>query len=49
MYDLAEEPLERVKLAWSGCTRTPAQEAQFLRLRAKLAEVRRTRLAPPPS
>lgn len=46
MYDLEGDPLERTNLAWEGYTRTPEQEAEYLRLRAKLAEVRRTRLAP---
>jgi choline-sulfatase len=47
MYDLERDPLERVNLAWDGYTRTPEQEAEFVRLQAKLAEVRETRLAAP--
>lgn len=46
MYDLEADPLERTNLAWEGYVRTPEQEAEYLRLRAKLGEVRRTRLAP---
>jgi choline-sulfatase len=46
MYDLSEDPLEQTNLAWEGYTRTPAQEAQFLRLRKALAEARETRLGP---
>jgi choline-sulfatase len=46
MYDLKTDPLERKNLAWSGHTRTPAQEKQYRRLRQKLARVQRTRLQP---
>ncbi|HEX6748650.1 MAG TPA: sulfatase-like hydrolase/transferase [Longimicrobium sp.] len=46
MYDLLHDPLERVNLCWPGHTRTPEQEREYLRLRAKLDEVQKTRLAP---
>jgi choline-sulfatase len=46
MYDLRTDPLERTNLAYKGYKRTPAQERQFRRLRAKLAHVERTRLQP---
>jgi choline-sulfatase len=49
MYDLENDPLERTNLAWEGYTRTPDEEAQFLRLQQKLAEVQKTRLAPLPT
>jgi len=48
MYDLHHDPLECHNLAWEGYTRTAAEEAEFVRLRTKLAEVRETRLAPLP-
>lgn len=48
MYDLHARPLEAVNLAWEGYARTPEQEAEYARLRLKLAEVRETRLAPLP-
>ena len=46
MYDLKLDPLERVNLAYRGHTRTPIQEREYVRLRAKLAHVERTRLQP---
>lgn len=46
MYDLKTDPLERKNLAYEGYERTPNQEKQFLRLKAKLAEVEKTRLKP---
>ncbi|HEX8243673.1 MAG TPA: sulfatase-like hydrolase/transferase [Longimicrobium sp.] len=46
MYDLETDPLERHNLAWEGYTRTPEQEREFIRLRARLEEVQRTRLLP---
>ena len=39
MYDLKTDPLERVNLAYKHHKRTPAQEREYKRLRAKLAEV----------
>jgi choline-sulfatase len=46
MYDLLGDPDECVNLAWEGYTRNDEQEAAYLRLRALLDEVQRTRLAP---
>ncbi len=46
MYDLKTDPNEEVNLAFEGYERTPAQEAQFLRLKKKLAKVEATRLKP---
>ena len=46
MYDLKTDPLERINLAYKHHKRTPAQEREYKRLRAKLAEVQRTRLQP---
>ena len=46
MYDLVRDPLERKNLAYKHYKRTPAQERQYKRLRAKLAKVERTRLQP---
>lgn len=46
MYDLKADPLEQTNLAWEGYQRTPEQEAEFARLKQKLAEVQQTRLAP---
>ena len=46
MYDLKTDPLERINLAYKHHKRTPAQEREYRRLRAKLAEVQRTRLQP---
>jgi arylsulfatase A-like enzyme len=46
MYDLKTDPLETTNLARPGYRRTPAERAQFVRLRGKLAEVQATRLQP---
>ncbi|HVS99611.1 MAG TPA: sulfatase-like hydrolase/transferase [Solirubrobacterales bacterium] len=46
MYDLKTDPNEEINLAFEGYERTPAQEAQFLRLKKKLARVEKTRLHP---
>jgi choline-sulfatase len=46
MYDLKRDPLERVNLAYKHHKRTPEQQRQYRRLRAKLARVERTRLRP---
>lgn len=46
MYDLKSDPLETTNLAHRGFKRTPAQQAQYERLKAKLARVERTRLKP---
>jgi hypothetical protein len=46
MYDLEDDPLERINLASEGYRRTPEQERQFRRLECKLERVRRTRLQP---
>ncbi len=46
MYDLAEDPLEITNIAFPDYPRTPEQQRQYERLRAKLAEVKATRLQP---
>jgi arylsulfatase A-like enzyme len=46
MYDLKTDPNEEVNLAFEGYERTPAQEAQFTRLKKKLERVEKTRLKP---
>jgi len=46
MYDLATDPLEIKNLTAKGYARTEAEEAEFIRLQAKLAEVEATRLQP---
>ena len=46
MYDLKHDPNERVNLAYKGHKRTPSQEREYRRLRAKLAHVEKTRLQP---
>jgi choline-sulfatase len=46
MYDLQTDPLEVRNLAFSGYRRTPEQERQYRRLRAKLDVVEQTRLQP---
>ena len=46
MYDLKTDPYEEVNLAFEGYERTAAQEREFLRLKAKLAKVEKTRLRP---
>jgi choline-sulfatase len=47
MYDLKTDPLERQNLAYMGHKRTKEQEAEFQRLKRKLARVEKTRLKPP--
>jgi arylsulfatase A-like enzyme len=49
MYDLQHDPLERRNIAWHGHRRTDEQEEQLRRLKARLEEVQRTRLAPLPN
>jgi len=49
MYDMLTDPLERTNLAWHDYRRGPHEEAEFMRLRAKLDEVERTRLQPLPA
>jgi arylsulfatase A-like enzyme len=46
MYDLKRDPLERVNIAWKGHKRTPEQQREYKRLRAKLEKVEKTRLKP---
>jgi hypothetical protein len=46
MYDLATDPLETTNIAFPDYPRTPEQQAQYDRLRAKLVEVKATRLQP---
>ncbi|HEY0391607.1 MAG TPA: sulfatase-like hydrolase/transferase [Solirubrobacterales bacterium] len=46
MYDLETDPLEKANLAYSGHKRTPTEEKEFTRLKAKLARVEKTRLEP---
>jgi arylsulfatase A-like enzyme len=46
MYDLKSDPLETRNLAFSGHKRTPRQEAEFKRLKRKLARVEKMRLQP---
>jgi choline-sulfatase len=46
MYDLEADPMERINLAHKRRRRTPVQQREYKRLRVKLAEVQRTRLAP---
>jgi choline-sulfatase len=46
MYDLKTDPNEEVNLAFEGYERTPAQEAQFTRLKKKLERVEATRFKP---
>ena len=46
MYDLQTDPLETINLARPGYRRTSAENAQYARLRRKLAEVQATRLQP---
>jgi arylsulfatase A-like enzyme len=47
MYDLKTDPEETKNLADEGYERTPTEEKQFQRLKAKLAKVEKTRLKPP--
>jgi choline-sulfatase len=46
MYDLKADPLQRVNLAHSGFRRTPAQQAEYERLKRKLGKIEKTRLRP---
>jgi choline-sulfatase len=46
MYDLRHDPNERHNIAYKGFKRTPTQEREYRRLRAKLAHVEKTRLQP---
>ncbi|HTI72260.1 MAG TPA: sulfatase-like hydrolase/transferase, partial [Candidatus Limnocylindria bacterium] len=46
MYDLVDDPLETRNLAWRSYPRTPHEQAEYERLRAKLEVVRATRLHP---
>ncbi len=48
MYDLEHDPLEERNIAWQGHERTEHQEQELKRLKARLAEVRSTRLQPIP-
>jgi hypothetical protein len=46
MYDLKNDPLEKVNLAYGGYKRTPQQQREYVRLRRKLKRVEQTRLQP---
>jgi choline-sulfatase len=46
MYDLEHDPLERKNIARPGFKRSPRQEEELLRLKAKLRRVEKTRLQP---
>ncbi len=46
MYDLKNDPLETRNLAYNGHKRTPREDAEFKRLKRKLARIERTRLKP---
>jgi choline-sulfatase len=46
MYDLKTDPLEQKNLAYEGYERSEREEAQFQRLKRKLAAVEKTRLKP---
>jgi arylsulfatase A-like enzyme len=46
MYDLKTDPLEQKNLAYEGYERSEREEAQFQRLKKKLAAVEKTRLQP---
>jgi choline-sulfatase len=46
MYDLKTDPLEKKNLAYEGYERSTREEAQFQRLKRKLARVEKTRLKP---
>jgi arylsulfatase A-like enzyme len=46
MYDRLTDPYERINLAWTGYQRNKVQQAEFVRLQAKLAFVRKIRLLP---
>jgi arylsulfatase A-like enzyme len=49
MYDLADDPLETKNLAYSDYQRTPAEQAEFIRLQQRLATVEELRLQPLPT
>ncbi|HET9163359.1 MAG TPA: sulfatase-like hydrolase/transferase [Solirubrobacterales bacterium] len=49
MYDLKLDPLEKRNIAFPGHKRSATEEAELKRLKAKLARVEKTRLAPPTS
>jgi len=49
MYDLLRDPLERENLAYPGYPRAAEQEAEFVRLQRRLAEVQQERLQPLPT
>ncbi len=46
MYDLKTDPLEKKNLAFEGYERSEREEAQYQRLKRKLARVEKTRLQP---
>jgi arylsulfatase A-like enzyme len=46
MYDLKTDPKEETNLAYEGYERSEREEAQFQRLKRKLARVEKTRLKP---
>jgi choline-sulfatase len=46
MYDLKRDPLEKKNLAFEGYERSAREEAQFQRLKRRLARVEKTRLRP---
>ncbi len=46
MYDLQNDPLEQVNMAYRGFRRTPVQQRQFRRLQSKLVKVYGERLQP---
>lgn len=46
MYDLLNDPLETKNLAYDGYQRTPDEQKEFERLKAKLETVKATRLQP---
>lgn len=48
MYDLKTDPMEKKNLAFEGYERSDREEAQFQRLKRKLARVEKTRLQPLP-
>jgi arylsulfatase A-like enzyme len=49
MYDLLDDPNESTNLAYKDYQRNEDQEAAYIRLQARLAEVEQTRLQPLPS
>jgi arylsulfatase A-like enzyme len=46
LYDLQNDPLEQVNIAYRGFDRTPAQQQQFRRLQTKLVKVYGERMQP---